>query len=135
MLKTLKALQGFTLAEVLITLGIIGIIAAMTIPSLLNQTNNTQYVSAFKKEYSTFSQAYNKFVADGNSMQDAFPGTNNGAAALNKIAPYLNLSKNCGATIGCWYRTSFYFLNGSTIYLMPMLVYQFMAKQYLLMEQ
>ena len=35
---TTKALFGFTLAEVLITLGIIGIVAAMTIPTLM--TNN-----------------------------------------------------------------------------------------------
>lgn len=32
--------KGFTLAEVLITLGIIGVVAAMTIPVLMNSTND-----------------------------------------------------------------------------------------------
>ena len=40
---------GFTLAEVLITLVIIGVIAAMTIPTLMNNTNSQEFRSAFKK--------------------------------------------------------------------------------------
>ena len=49
--------QAFTLAEVLITLGIIGIVAAMTLPSVINSAQNLQYKSAYKKAYSEFSQA------------------------------------------------------------------------------
>ena len=37
---------GFTLAEVLITLGIIGVVAAMTMPTLLNSTQGAQYRTA-----------------------------------------------------------------------------------------
>ena len=37
---------GFTLAEVLITLGIIGVVAAMTKPTLMNQTQGAQYKTA-----------------------------------------------------------------------------------------
>ena len=48
---------GFTLAEVLITLGIIGVVAAMTIPNLIANTRSSQYRSAFKKAVSTLSQA------------------------------------------------------------------------------
>ena len=48
---------GFTLAEVLITLGIIGVVAAMTIPTLIANTRSAQYRSAFKKTVSTLSQA------------------------------------------------------------------------------
>lgn len=48
---------AFTLAEVLITLGIIGIVAAMTIPTLLANTRSQQYRSRFKKAVSTLSQA------------------------------------------------------------------------------
>ncbi len=40
---------GFTLAEVLITLVIIGVIAALTLPSLINKTNNQETVSKLKK--------------------------------------------------------------------------------------
>lgn len=49
--------KAFTLAEVLITLGIIGIVAAMTIPTLITNTRSQQYRSKFKKAVSTLSQA------------------------------------------------------------------------------
>lgn len=49
--------SGFTLAEVLITLGIIGVVAAMTIPVLIANTRSAKYRSQFKKTVSTLSQA------------------------------------------------------------------------------
>jgi len=49
--------KGFTLAEILITLGIIGVVAAMTIPTLIANTRSQQYRSKFKKAISTLSQA------------------------------------------------------------------------------
>lgn len=55
---TTKALFGFTLAEVLITLGIIGIVAAMTIPTLMTNNQSKKLKSQFLKSYSTISQAY-----------------------------------------------------------------------------
>lgn len=48
---------GFTLAEVLITLGIIGVVAAMTIPTLIANTNGAKFRSQFKKTVSTLNQA------------------------------------------------------------------------------
>ena len=48
---------GFTLAEVLITLGIIGVVAAMTIPTLIANTNSAKFRSQFKKSLSTLNQA------------------------------------------------------------------------------
>ncbi len=49
--------SGFTLAEVLITLGIIGVVAAMTIPTLMSNTNSAKFRSQFKKSISTLNQA------------------------------------------------------------------------------
>ncbi|MBR1423986.1 type II secretion system protein [bacterium] len=48
---------GFTLAEVLITLGIIGVVAAMTIPTLIANTNSAKFRSQYKKALSTLNQA------------------------------------------------------------------------------
>ena len=48
---------GFTLAEVLITLAIIGVVAAMTMPTLINNTNGAQFKTAYKKGLSVLSQA------------------------------------------------------------------------------
>ena len=63
-LQFLKRVQGdlikngaFTLAEVLITLGIIGVVAAMTIPTLMANVKAHQYSAKFKKTVSTLSNA------------------------------------------------------------------------------
>ncbi len=48
---------GFTLAEVLITLGIIGIVAALTIPGLITKCKEMQYRVTYKKVYSSLNQA------------------------------------------------------------------------------
>ena len=49
--------KAFTLAEVLITLGIIGVVAAMTLPSLINRTQKKELQAAFFKTYSELNQA------------------------------------------------------------------------------
>jgi len=59
--------SGFTLAEVLITLVIIGVIAAMTVPTLMNNTNSQEFRSALKKAISALNQAV--------TMQYALEGT------------------------------------------------------------
>jgi len=51
---------GFTLAEVLITLVIIGVIAALTIPAVINNTKDQEFKSQFAKAYSTIMQAIHK---------------------------------------------------------------------------
>lgn len=58
-----KRNAGFTLAEVLITLGIIGVVAAMTIPTLIANTNGAKFRSQFKKTLSTLNQAVRSNVA------------------------------------------------------------------------
>ena len=49
--------NAFTLAEVLITLAIIGVVAAMTMPTLINNTNGAQFKTAYKKALSVLNQA------------------------------------------------------------------------------
>lgn len=49
--------NGFTLAEVLITLGIIGVVAAMTLPALIQKQQKIEATSRLKKFYSAMSQA------------------------------------------------------------------------------
>jgi prepilin-type N-terminal cleavage/methylation domain-containing protein len=55
---------GFTLAEVLITLGIIGVVAAMTMPTLIQNQQKRSLEVATQKFYSTLSQAVKKYMAD-----------------------------------------------------------------------
>lgn len=55
---------AFTLAEVLIVLGIIGIVAEMTVPTLMNNVSNQTQVSSLKKFYSEFSQGMKQYMLD-----------------------------------------------------------------------
>ncbi len=55
---------AFTLAEVLITLGVIGVVAAMTIPTLVNSYHEKQRITQLKKAYSVLNQAFTMAVAD-----------------------------------------------------------------------
>lgn len=63
--KEIKIMKkfGFTLAEVLITLGIIGVVAAITIPTLITSTSSAELKTGFKKAVSILSQAVTMNVA------------------------------------------------------------------------
>ena len=52
--------KGFTLSEILITLGIIGVVAAMTIPSVLYKYQSSEYSSRIKKVYGLVSAAFDE---------------------------------------------------------------------------
>lgn len=58
------AKMGFTLAEVLITLGIIGLVAAMTIPNLMVTYKAKRMRSQFLKTYSVIQQAFKQMEVD-----------------------------------------------------------------------
>lgn len=62
--------SAFTLAEVLITLGIIGVVAAMTIPTLLAKYQEKQTVTKLKQTYSILSQAIRSVQEDVGTPDD-----------------------------------------------------------------
>ena len=107
---TLKK-YGFTLAEVLITLGIIGVVAAMTLPTVINETRNKHHVVAFKKLYSNFSNAIIMFKAeqgceglDVASCISSMGYGDNNCEAFAKVADkmkYMYMA-NSGAAAGTW---------------------------------
>ena len=63
----MKKFFAFTLAEVLITLGIIGVVAALTIPTLISNHQKKVYVTQFKKAYNTVTNAFKLIQADTGS--------------------------------------------------------------------
>jgi len=69
--------KGFTLAEVLVTLAIIGVVAALTIPTLISSTNASKFTTALKKNLSTLNSvvqtnlANNDMAANDASIVDA----------------------------------------------------------------
>ena len=64
---------GFTLAEVLITLGVIGVVSALTIPALINNTTESQIGPKLAKAASAFEQANKSLLANEevDSLTDA----------------------------------------------------------------
>lgn len=60
---------GFTLAEVLITLGIIGIVASLTIPMLIQDYRNNVAETRLKKFYSTMNQAIAMSIKDNGDVE------------------------------------------------------------------
>ena len=82
------------MAEVLITLGIIGIVAAMTLPSLINNKKNKELETAFKKNYSVISQALNMYYAqNGERLTSDIVGQHELKPILMK---YMNVLHDCG---------------------------------------
>lgn len=60
----MRKIKGFTLAEVLITLGIIGVVAAMTIPTLITNYQKHQTETRLVKFYSMMNQTLRMSVAE-----------------------------------------------------------------------
>jgi prepilin-type N-terminal cleavage/methylation domain-containing protein len=85
--------KAFTLAEVLIALVIIGIIAAITVPTLIQKYQDQALKSALKKNYSVLKSALDKYqVEHGERLLASEIGTHE---LKSKIVPYLNVSKDC----------------------------------------
>lgn len=55
---------AFTLAEVLITLGVIGVVAALTMPTLIQNHQISSWESALKKSYSTITNGFHMIAAE-----------------------------------------------------------------------
>lgn len=92
---------GFTLAEALITLGIIGVIAAMTIPTVMNNTQDAEFKNKLKKEYSVLSQAQLLIATDNGGdfastlLGCTADGTTGNTCLKNIFKPKLTYIKEC----------------------------------------
>ena len=62
--SSLKKKAAFTLAEVLITLGIIGVVAAMTLPTLIQNHQKQVLLTQLKKNYAILTQAVSMLKAE-----------------------------------------------------------------------
>lgn len=59
-----KRFSGFTLAEVLITLGVIGVVSALTMPTLVANHQKQSTLVQLKKAYQIFSEAVERALED-----------------------------------------------------------------------
>lgn len=102
---TKKRKLAFTLAEVLITLGIIGIVAAITISQLINNYKAKRLRTQFLKSYSTIQQAFKEMEADDVSTD---PATYGSFEYYKTFINYLQAPMDCGVgynkALPCVYR-------------------------------
>ena len=104
-----KKINAFTLAEVLITLGVIGVVAAMTLPTLIQNYQKKQTVVQLKKAYSELSQAISMAQKDFGPFEDwdfaDFPTPDDRTQYFyeNVLKPNLKISKYCAPSSNeCW---------------------------------
>ena len=103
----MKKIFGFTLAEVLITLTIIGVIAAITIPNLMQSWRKHQVEVAVKEAYSilnnaiTMAKAENGSIAEMMTMANSVMTYNTDYRSArnyfieNYIVPYVKYDRKC----------------------------------------
>ena len=105
---SLKRKSAFTLAEVLITLGIIGVVAALTLPTLIANYKKQVIISKLNKVYSTISQAYISAKSDNGELQDwklenYTESDKDDEDILYYLLPYLKVLRFCGKSEkGCF---------------------------------
>ena len=96
---------AFTLSEILITLGVIGVVAAMTLPSVINKYKEQETVNKVKKFYSVMSQAYMLSIKDNGYPNEWNVGNGKTETTANQVAtylkPYLKIIRDCGTSSGC----------------------------------
>ena len=118
---------AFTLAEVLITLGIIGVVAAMTLPSLVQNYRKSVVENKLKSEYSLISNAIRMSEAKNGSSEDWATCDEDNSFECTKsffdiyLAPELKTVKICGNDNKeeCW--TEPVSLSGKKGYLSPLI--------------
>ncbi len=115
---TAAKFKAFTLAEVLITLAIIGVVAALTIPTVVIKYQKQETVTKLKKFYNQMMQAINISQTENAYISTWDFGTGTDASATQDfldqyLYPHLKIAKNCGTSKGC-FTPAAYLLNGQS---------------------
>lgn len=105
--------KAFTLSEILITLALVGIIAALTIPTLINNTNNSSYTAGFLRANKILKEAAVKLMANNaGTMAGIYTSDNE---VRNGFCSVLDCFETCdaGAVSGNCFSSGFTTLDGS----------------------
>lgn len=103
--------KGFTLAEVLITLGIIGVVASLTIPVLMANKAKQETVAKLQKAYTILAQTVKLSEQDNGPNSTWDWGTVNNQTSIRQSfdtywAPYLKIIKYCSSYQDCGYSSN-----------------------------
>ena len=110
---------AFTLAETLVVMGIIGVVAALTIPNLNQSTGDREKVAKLKKVYSNLEDAFGRATAVYGPVDEWFINDNNNEVTMserfaNRVTEFMKVSKNCASDEnGCMATGPYKDLDGS----------------------
>lgn len=90
--------SGFTLAEVLVTLGIIGVVSAMTIPTLIQNHQRKVYVTQLHKIYNELQQAAILYQTERNAINLKEAGLTSADALDSFVKSTFKVIQDCGET-------------------------------------
>ncbi|CCX80557.1 unknown [Clostridium sp. CAG:715] len=110
----LSRLAAFTLAEVLITLGIIGVVAAMTMPTLINNINKKHWITGYKKAFSELSQIHQLLNSETGGSYMAECNDFDDVCLKNLFAEKMKVVEYCKETVPNKCQESSTYLNGKT---------------------
>ena len=104
---------AFTLTEVLITLGVIGVVSAMTLPSVIKNYQKHKTVNQLKKVYTVLNQAFRMSEIDNGDYEHWNKIAEIGKTEyVNKYwKPYLKVLKTCNNYTECGYSESTPWMN------------------------
>ncbi len=90
--------KGFTLAEVLIVVSILGIIAVITVPGLISNYRERATITKVKKTYATLTTGYSAYVSTNFHSLPHYSDTKAGAIGVynDLIKPYFEISYDAG---------------------------------------
>ena len=100
-------IRAFTLAEVLITLGIIGVVSAMTIPGLMSNYRKKQLENQIKADVSIIKQAIHFADYDGVSYDIAIKDGSDDSMKEwfdSFLSQHLKVEQICYNQPGCWHK-------------------------------
>ena len=106
---------AFTLAEVLVTLGIIGVVSAMTVPTLMQNHQRKVFVTQLHKVYNEFQQAATAQIAERNAINLAESGVRSDTAMKTFLKNQFNVVKDCTGTPSKCLASSYLNMNGGAV--------------------
>lgn len=114
MIMFLNRKYAFTLAEVLVTLGIIGVVSAMTVPSLMQNYQKQSYVTQLHKVYNELTQGFMQIVTDRNALNLAETGITRAQDMMPLMKKYFKVVQDCDTTPTPCFADTYRNINGSS---------------------
>ena len=97
------------------TFGIIGVVSAMTVPTLMQSYQRKSYVTQLHKVYNELQQAAQQYMTDRNAVNLREAGLTSTEALDNFVKTYFNVINECGAEQQPCFATSYKKISGTNM--------------------